>query len=130
MEHTPFDDICYSTGLGVGMVFTSHTLQEWGMVVVWSSASIELGVLGTEQGTGYRQWILEDNGRAEVPLARDSEESYPVRLAVDYTAAGETTPSLLFSDWLLYPSYCVNTRQGVHAIDRQTGSQGWEEEWH
>ena len=63
MEHTPFDDICYSTGVGVGMVFTGHTLQEWGMVVVGSSASIELGVLGTEQGTGYRQCILEDNGR-------------------------------------------------------------------
>ena len=40
VSHTPYDDICYSTG--EGMVFTSHSLQEWGVVVVGSSASIEL----------------------------------------------------------------------------------------
>ena len=46
VEHTPFDDICYSTGVGLGMVFNSHTLQEWGMVEVESRA----------QGTGSGYW--------------------------------------------------------------------------
>jgi len=119
VEHTPYDDICYSTGEMDKMMYTTHTLSEWGVVVVGSSTSIELGVLGD----GYAQWLLEDNARAEIPLS-SNEECYPVGMAVDYTSAvgtpvGETTgpPSpllyLLSSDGLLCPFYCVNHKQGA-----------------
>merc|ERR1719483_1519235 len=109
------------------MMFTSVSLQEWGLVVVCSSVSIELGVLGTDSTAGYTQWILEDNARAEIPLDSGKEECYPAGLAVDYTCmvgtpVGETTgpPSpllyLLSTDGLLCPFYCVNTKHGVSPL--------------
>jgi hypothetical protein len=96
VEHTPYDDICYSTGEGVGMVFTSHTLQEWGVVVVGSSVSIELGVLGTDEGV-YTQWILEDNGRAEIPLS--SSNDVVGRLIQKRIRRGASYEFLTFNGW-------------------------------
>ena len=136
VTHCDYDDLCYSTG-GVGGSYQSYNISDWGVVAVASSTSIELGVLGlSSPGPGYTQWILEDNARAELPLHKN-EETYPVGLAVDFTAAeptpvGESTgpPSpilyLLSDRGLLCPFYCVNTRQAAAPLScpRETPADG------
>ena len=75
-----------STGPGPSQ-FSSLALAPWGVVCVASSTSLELGVLGErEVGQGhYTQWILEDNSRAELPLA-GAEERFPRGLALATTS--------------------------------------------
>ena len=90
VEQCNYDDITYSTGEGVATSYLARNIAEWGVVAVASSASIELGVLGQETGTGYTQWILEDNARAEIPLDSHNEECYPVGMGYDATSSVAT----------------------------------------
>ena len=134
-QHTNYEDICYSTGEG-GTAYTSLSIPEWGLTVVGSSTSLELGVMWQEQaGAQPVQWILEDNARAELPLDSSNQERYPVGLTVDFTAAGprreagdtEDSPAppaaplllILSSDGLLCPFYCVNTKPGAASLSCQ-----------
>ena len=140
VEHCNYDDLCYSTGDPGTTLYRGHHITEWGVVAVVSSTSVELGVLG-HSDTGYTQWILEDNARAEIPLA-GAEECYPVGVGYDTTSQvstpvgeseGPASPILylLSSDGLLCPFYCRNYSPGAASLcappvlwpgDRRVGS--------
>ena len=83
----------------------------------------KVGVLG-QQGETWSQWLLEDSGRAELPLTRDNQERYPCGMALDLTSQKPTSvndtvspPSpllhVLSTDGLLCSYYCVSTRPGA-----------------
>ena len=64
--------------------------------MVGSSVSIELGVLGSDEGV-YTQWILEDNGRAEIPLS--SSNDVVGRLIQKRIRRGASYEFLTFNGW-------------------------------
>uniref|UniRef100_A0A1B6DTN8 Nucleoporin Nup159/Nup146 N-terminal domain-containing protein n=2 Tax=Clastoptera arizonana TaxID=38151 RepID=A0A1B6DTN8_9HEMI len=80
-----YDDICYSTKTTLRSVqyYMIHQ-QIWNVLLVASSTSVEVGVLGQQTDT-WQHWLQEDEFRAELPLIGKgkSEETFPVGIAFD-----------------------------------------------
>lgn len=52
-------------------------------MLVASSNSAELAVLGISSSNTWTQWIISDSSRAELPLSAERQETLPVGLAFD-----------------------------------------------
>lgn len=81
-----YDDICYSqSGPRKSQSFLMH-LPTWNILLVASANSLEVGVLGTTE-TGdtplWKQWTMTDEGRAELPLSADKQETFPIGFALE-----------------------------------------------
>lgn len=81
-----YDDICYSnSGPRKSQSFIIH-LPSWNILLVASANSLEIGVLGTIE-TGdtpqWKQWQITDEGRAELPLTTDKQETFPIGFALE-----------------------------------------------
>ncbi|VEN45359.1 unnamed protein product, partial [Callosobruchus maculatus] len=76
-----YEDICYSGSTRKSyfyMIFQQH----WNILMVASSNSSELGVLGMCE-ENWLQWILPDTGRAELPLTTNYQDAFPVGTCFD-----------------------------------------------
>ncbi|KAG5897453.1 hypothetical protein JTB14_002714 [Gonioctena quinquepunctata] len=80
-NYTNYEDVCYS-GTGRLPQFYMLFQQHWNLLMVASSNSTEVGVLGSTADT-WTQWIISDSARAELPLSSDKQETLPVGLALD-----------------------------------------------
>ncbi|KAK5646454.1 hypothetical protein RI129_004918 [Pyrocoelia pectoralis] len=80
--YTNYEDICYSYGNVRPIQFYTIHQSIWNILVVASSNSMEVGVLGNEKEQ-WTQWILSDVARAELPLSSNKQETLPVGLALD-----------------------------------------------
>lgn len=80
-----FDDVCYGGGGGRRRQFYLLHVQTWSVALLASADSVEVGVLATaeEDPTAWRQWVLEDAARAELPMAADRRETFPLGMALD-----------------------------------------------
>lgn len=82
-----YDDICYGqSGPRKHQIYLQHILQ-WNLLIVATSNSIEIGMLGTTE-TGetpkWQQYTMLDECRAELPLSADTkQEAYPVGLSLE-----------------------------------------------
>lgn len=81
-----YDDICYSSSeFGCLQYYIIHH-PRLRILFCSSRSAIEVGVLATkEDGLEWEQWIMEDNGRAELPLAA-SDETYPLGMTLSVTS--------------------------------------------
>ncbi|XP_031628108.1 nuclear pore complex protein Nup214-like [Contarinia nasturtii] len=79
-------DITFSqTGPRAPQVFLVHILQ-WNILLMASSNGTEIGILGTtESGENplWKQYTFIDEGRAELPLTADKQDTFPIGLALD-----------------------------------------------
>lgn len=89
-----YDDICYSqAGPRRAQVFFAHILP-WNLLLVGSTNSMEIGVLGTvESGETplWTQYTMADEFRAEVPLAADRQDAFPIGMAVETGCSHQLT---------------------------------------
>ncbi|KAK4879776.1 hypothetical protein RN001_007922 [Aquatica leii] len=85
VTYTNYEDICYSCGNTRPVQF--YTIHEplWNILLVASSNSMEVGVLGNEKEQ-WTQWILTDSARAELPLSSSKQDTLPVGLTLDKSA--------------------------------------------
>nr|CAH7723711.1 unnamed protein product [Callosobruchus chinensis] len=80
--YTNYEDICYSGSIRKSyfyMIFQQH----WNILMVASSNSTELGVLGMREENNWLQWILPDTARAELPLTANYQDAFPVGASFD-----------------------------------------------
>ena len=76
-----YDDICYSTGECRSPYFNLIQIPEWSLILAASYNAVEVGVIGSEdQQQKWRQWLLPDSGRAELPLKANSDERYAEKM--------------------------------------------------
>ncbi|KAF5284867.1 hypothetical protein FQR65_LT13383 [Abscondita terminalis] len=80
-----YEDICYSNGNARPIQF--YTIHEplWNILIVASSNSMEVGVLGIEKEE-WTQWILADTARAELPLSSSKQDTLPIGLTLNKSA--------------------------------------------
>ncbi|GJQ67605.1 putative nuclear pore complex protein [Trypoxylus dichotomus] len=123
-----YEDICYSYGNTRLHQFYLYFQNVWNILLVASSNSMEVGVLGFEKDI-WRQWILTDAARAELPLNATNQDTLPIGLAFDTSSSqplswGEGTipPAplllLLSNDGILCGFYAINLKEGAAAICR------------
>ncbi|XP_045472891.1 nuclear pore complex protein Nup214 [Harmonia axyridis] len=79
---TNFYDICYSNGEARPPQFYLIAEQQWNILLVGSANSMEIGVLSST-GEIWTQCILPDSARAELPLDKNQDETFPVGMTVD-----------------------------------------------
>ncbi|XP_031345632.1 nuclear pore complex protein Nup214-like isoform X2 [Photinus pyralis] len=79
---TNYEDICYSNGNIRPVQFYTIHQSVWNILLVASSNSMEVGVLGSEKEQ-WTQWILSDVARAELPLSANKQETLPIGLVLD-----------------------------------------------
>ncbi|XP_018561339.1 nuclear pore complex protein Nup214 [Anoplophora glabripennis] len=82
--YTNYEDVCYSGTTRLPQ-FYMILQQHWNILMVASSNSTELGVLGST-GDTWTQWIISDSARPELPLSPDRQETLPVGLALDISS--------------------------------------------
>lgn len=81
-----YEDITYGSSF-----FRVHQVymllqQSWNLMVVSSSNSMEVAVLHGNVDSTWEQWLLGDASRAELPLNSNHQETFPIGLALEYTA--------------------------------------------
>lgn len=128
-----YEDIFYTTSNQRRPYYYMFHQPDWHIIVCASSNANEVGVLGNtaDDKEAWVQWILEDTGRAELPMC-GKEETFPLGLAVDITSQYEiplnetrTIPPmpilyLLTSNGLLCPFYMINTFPNTPSIVRRS----------
>nr|XP_023012697.1 nuclear pore complex protein Nup214 [Leptinotarsa decemlineata] len=80
-SYTNYDDVCYSGNSRIPQ-FYMIMQQHWNLLMVASSNSTEIGVLGSVADT-WTQWIISDSARAELPLDAKKQDTLPVGFALD-----------------------------------------------
>ncbi|EFA04104.2 nuclear pore complex protein Nup214 [Tribolium castaneum] len=77
-----YDDICYSNGNARPAQFYTILIHQWNILMAASSNSMEVGILGNS-GDCWKQWIMGDAARAELPLSTNRQETLPVGCGLD-----------------------------------------------
>ncbi|KAK2710488.1 hypothetical protein QYM36_011873 [Artemia franciscana] len=126
ITYIPYDDVCFGSG-SEDYRYQFYHLSDWGVIICCSATASELAVLGLADGDSWSPWLLDDSGRAEVPM-KDGDERYPVGLSVDYSRQeplpfGETekippAPVLMVmsSAGILTPFHIINVREGAKQL--------------
>lgn len=84
--YTNYSDVCYSqSGPRSAQIILTHILP-WNLLLVISANGTEVGVLGTTD-TGdnplWKQYLMLDEARAELPLTTNHKETFPLGIDVD-----------------------------------------------
>lgn len=126
ITYSNFGDVCFGGVCERDPRYIMHYDPEWKILVCVSSNAVESAVVGCigDEKPIWQQWMLEDSGRADLPLVRNIEPS-PIGMAVIYCAQRkilisdtETYPPmpvffLLSTSGLLCPFHMLNTQPGA-----------------
>ncbi|KAI8878616.1 hypothetical protein K501DRAFT_336646 [Backusella circina FSU 941] len=61
-------------------------------IIIANSASNEISVVGENEEGEWNTWMLPENGTATLPLTDESQDTYPLGLAVDFAADEKLAP--------------------------------------
>lgn len=100
VTYSNFGDVCCGGIYERESRYIMHYDPEWKMLMCVSSNAIESAVIGCtgDEKPVWQQWMLDDSGRADVPLIRNKEPS-PLGMAVIYCAQRR----IIISDTEIYP---------------------------
>ncbi|XP_056648879.1 nuclear pore complex protein DDB_G0274915 isoform X1 [Diorhabda sublineata] len=120
-----YEDVCYSGSVRMPQ-FYMILLQHWNLLMISSSNSMELGLLGAVSEI-WTQWNVSDCARAELPLGPDKQETLPLGMALDISntkplpwGEGTLPPSpyllLLSHQGIIYFYNIINLKEGIPTI--------------
>ncbi|CAL1536793.1 unnamed protein product [Lymnaea stagnalis] len=85
--HINFEDVCFGSGEVRRPQYFFHQVLKWEMILVASSNATEATVIGKnlDDKTSWEHWNLEDSARAQLPLTKEQNDTFPLGLTVDYS---------------------------------------------
>ena len=111
---TNYEDVCGGFTDQRQPFYHMMALLEWRMLLVASNTAQEVAVLSCQsddETTGWLQLILDETGRAEVPLV-GSDESFPLGLTV-LTSVGPAPVLLVATTLGIVVAFRINNRLPV-----------------
>uniref|UniRef100_A0A0P6FD67 Nuclear pore complex protein Nup214 n=1 Tax=Daphnia magna TaxID=35525 RepID=A0A0P6FD67_9CRUS len=125
-----YDDVCYGSPSGRPHKYLTLSIPSWNVLLASSANAIEIAVLGQTGGGDadhpeWRQWALEGEWRAELPLDENTETN-PMGMAIDTTSQtpiswdeNQTLPAapilfVLSTHGLLCPFHIINQKNATH----------------
>ncbi|KAI9560680.1 putative nuclear pore complex protein Nup214 [Daphnia sinensis] len=124
-----YDDVCYGSPSGRPHKYLTLSIPSWNVLLASSANAIEIAVLGQTGGGDaehpeWRQWTLEGEWRAELPLDENTETN-PMGMAIDTTSQtpiswddNQTLPPapilfVLSTHGLLCPFHIINQKNAT-----------------
>ncbi|XP_050389460.1 nuclear pore complex protein Nup214 isoform X2 [Patella vulgata] len=116
-KYDNFEDICFGTREERNAKYYMNLILKWDMAIISSANATETTIVGKNLNDKltWEHWILEDSGRAELPLTEQKNDSFPVGFSICYLSAcpdpkaEAASPLLLLlsTDGLLIPFYMI-----------------------
>lgn len=76
-----YEDFCFGSNTSRPEHYFIHQ-PAWNMLIVGTTNSMDANILGVE-GEQWVQWMLDDGGRAELPLTNDHQDVYNIGMCFD-----------------------------------------------
>ncbi|XP_033114890.1 nuclear pore complex protein Nup214-like isoform X1 [Anneissia japonica] len=108
-----YEDICMGDGDRQGQYYLK-CIDKWGILLAMQSNGPEMGLMGKQPNNPnqWEIWSVNDDARLTLPLNADSDDTFPLGMALDTTselAGGKPTPIVivLSTEGKLCPFYMI-----------------------